>query len=91
MVPLTLELDGNEERIEVEVPDVNEELLFGVRRQKASSLDIKVFKFHETTPKASLKFGLAYRMENNKATFTSEPNKSMFNVMEGHGMHSVVA
>ena len=87
MIPLILELDGNEERIEAEVPDVNEELLFGVRRQKASSLDIKVFKFHETTPKASLKFGLAYRMENDKATFTSEPNQSMFNVMEGHGMH----
>ncbi|MEZ6939026.1 ATP-binding protein [Aeromonas sp. S12(2024)] len=87
MVPLTLKLDGNEERIEVEIPDVNENLLFGVRRQKANNLDIKVFTFHETTSNTSLKFGLAYRMENNKATFTSAPNKSMFDVMEGHGIH----
>ncbi|MCG9770563.1 ATP-binding protein [Pseudoalteromonas piscicida] len=88
MVPLTIILDGTEEHIEAEVPDVNEELLFGVRRQKANSLGIKVFNYKKSTPQTSIAFGLAYREEDGKATFTATPNNGMHSVMEGHGIHT---
>lgn len=82
MVPLILELDGTEERFKSDPPDVNAETLHGVRRQKAESLGIKVFQHRGETEQTSLSLGMAYRMENGKATFMAEPDIPMASVIE---------
>lgn len=87
MVPVTIIWDGIEEHFDAEVPDVNENLLFGVRRQKAKSLDVRVFNYKESTSQTSLAFGLAYRVVSDKATFTVGLSNGMHSVMEGPGIH----
>jgi Histidine kinase-, DNA gyrase B-, and HSP90-like ATPase len=82
MVPLILELDGTEERFKSDPPDVNAETLHGVRRQKAESLGIKVFQHRGETEQTSLSLGIAYRMENGKATFMAKPGIPMYSVIE---------
>lgn len=83
MVPLTLVLDGVEEPLGADVPDVGEEVLFGVRRGAAEELGIKVFQYRRATPRLDLAFGLAYRMGNDRAMFLAEPGSSMLSVIGG--------
>ncbi|RMK82239.1 ATP-binding protein [Pseudomonas aeruginosa] len=83
MVPLVLVLDGVEAPLGADVPDVNEEILFGVRRRAAEGLGIKVFPYRGATPRIDLAFGLAYRIENGRATFMAEPGCSMLSVIGG--------
>lgn len=81
MVPLTLVLDGVEEPLGADVPDVSEEVLFGVRRRAAEDRGIKVFQYKGATPRTALALGLAYRMGDGRATFMAEPGTSMLSVI----------
>lgn len=83
MVPLTLVLDGIEESLGADVPDISEEAMFGVRGQAAEKLGIKLFQYRGATSQTSLAFGLAYRMSNGRATFTAGPGNPMFNATGG--------
>lgn len=83
MVPLALVLDGAEEYLDANVPNINEEVLFGVRRRKAKDLEIKIFQYRETTPRTELAFGLAYRMIDGRATFMAVQEQSMLALIGG--------
>lgn len=83
MVPLTLALDGVEEPLGADVPDVSEEVLFGVRRRAAEDLGIKVFLYRGATPCTALSFGLAYRLENSRATFKIGQESSVLSIVDG--------
>jgi hypothetical protein len=83
MVPLELELDGIEETIGPDVPDVGEEVLFGVRRRTAEDLGIKIFQYRKITSRIELAFGLTYRMKRDRATFIAEPGSSMLSITGG--------
>lgn len=86
MVPVIIALDGDKEHLKSDPPDVDAETLHGVRRLKAESIGIRVFQYRGETQQTSLSFGLAYRMENGRATFMAEPNTPMASVMGGHGL-----
>ncbi|WP_369324413.1 ATP-binding protein [Burkholderia cepacia] len=81
MVPLLLVLDGREELLGADVPDVTEEALFGVRLRAARDLEINVFQYRGGRPRTALAFGLAYRMEGGRATFTAKPGITMLSVL----------
>ncbi len=81
MVPLVIVLDEVEESLDANVPDVSKEILFGVRHRAAEKLGIKIFQYRAGTPRTELALGLAYRMEDSRATFMAEPETSMLNVI----------
>lgn len=83
MVPLTLVFDEVETPLGPDVPDVSDEALFGVRRRAAENLGIKVFRYRGATSRTSIAIGLAYRMENGRATFMAEPGRSMLSLISG--------
>lgn len=83
VVSLTIILDGVAEVLDSDVPNVTDEVLFGVRGHGAKKLGIEVFHYRGTTTNTSLAFGLAYRMEDGRATFMAEPGRSMLSVVNG--------
>jgi len=85
MVPTTLVMDGEEKYLGQDVPDVTEDSLFSVRRQAAEALGVKLFKYKGSTRRIEMNFGLAYRIQNGRATFTSKPGLPMLNVIDHIG------
>lgn len=83
MIPLKLVLDGVEESLTADVPQVNEDDLFGVRRRAAEDMGLKIFQYRDATLRTALAFGLAYRMEDGRATFMAEPARSVLGMMSG--------
>lgn len=83
MVPMVLVLDDSEEILGSNLPDVTDNDLFGVRRDAAKASGVKAFRYQGCTGKAAMSFGLAYRIENGRASFTSGPGMAMFEVIDG--------
>ncbi|WP_333873516.1 HD domain-containing protein [Methylobacter sp.] len=83
MMPLTLVLDGVDENLGADVPDVSEEILFGVRHHTAEDLGIKIFQYRGATSRTELAVGLAYRMGDGRATFMAKPGIPMLSVISG--------
>ncbi|MDV7212467.1 HD domain-containing protein [Azotobacter beijerinckii] len=82
MVPLILVLDGAEEIVGDDIPDIDDNTLFGVRRLRAKELGVKVFHYRAKSAGASISYGLAYRIEGGLATFMPEPGVPMLSVLE---------
>lgn len=82
MVPLTLVLDGAEEKIDKTLPNIDEATLFGVRRLKAKDLGVKHFNYSADLADASVSFGLAYRIDGESTTFTAEPDLPLYGVLQ---------
>ncbi|SDC49394.1 HD domain-containing protein [Paraburkholderia lycopersici] len=83
MVPLTISFDDAHEHIDAVLPEVNGQVLFGVRQPAAEDLGIKVFQYKDETESTRLSLGLAYRMEKGRATFMAAAGQSILGMMGG--------
>ncbi|WP_410751617.1 ATP-binding protein [Citrobacter sp. U14242] len=91
MIPLTIVLDETEERIDSNIPRIDEVALFGVRRLKAKQLGIRIFDYSANSADVFVSYGFAYREDGESITFMAEPGSPMFSVKEDfHASQSAV-
>ncbi|WP_159389515.1 ATP-binding protein [Pseudomonas sp. S34] len=91
MVPLTIVLDETEERIDSDMPRIDEVALFGVRRLKAKELGVKIFNYCAKSADVVVSYGFAYREDGESTTYMAEPGTPMYSVIENfHTSQSAV-
>jgi len=83
VIPLTLIFDGQREILQTTLPDVSDADLLGTRLPAKDANNLHVFRFQGRTPNTELAFGLAYRSQDNRATFLGSPDSSVMSFLGG--------
>jgi hypothetical protein len=83
-VPVTFVLDGKETHVPNGVPDVSVQDVMGGRIRLMNDLGVQVFQWRGEASDLEVTLGLAYRMENGKATFLARPSFSLMSEIGGY-------
>jgi len=76
-VPLTFTLDATEVSISSEVPDVSVKDVVGDRSRLMDDCGVQFFQWRGEANGTEVTLGVAYRLENGKATFLMNPSSSL--------------
>lgn len=79
--PVTFMLDGAETAVPKRLPDIGAKDVLGDRSRVIDDHDVRIFSWRGETDGVEVSLGLAYRMENGKATFLADPTNSLMNVI----------
>jgi hypothetical protein len=79
--PVTFVLDGTETRVPKRLPDMGIKDVIGERSRVVDDYDVRLFQWRGEADGVEVSLGLAYRMENGKATFLADPTSSLMNVI----------
>jgi Histidine kinase-, DNA gyrase B-, and HSP90-like ATPase len=79
--PVTFVLDGAETHVPKRLPDISVRDVMGERSRVMDDHDVRLFRWRGEANGVEVSLGLAYRMENDKATFMANPTSSLMNVI----------
>ncbi len=82
-VPVTFILDETETHVAKHVPDISVEDVMGERSRVMDEHGVQLFRWRGEANGLELALGIAYRMENDKATFLVNPSASVMTVIGG--------
>jgi hypothetical protein len=82
--PVTFVLDGAEMQVPKCLPDIEVKDVMGERSRVMDDHDVCLFRWRGEANGIEVSLGLAYRMENDKATFMANPTSSLMNVIGSH-------
>lgn len=81
--PVSFVLDGLETQIPNATPDVSVKDVFGERGRVMDDQGIRLFQWRGEAKGLEVALGIAYRMENGKASFLVQPSTSLMQVIGG--------
>jgi Histidine kinase-, DNA gyrase B-, and HSP90-like ATPase len=85
-VSVTFTLDGVETKVPAEVPNVSVKDVMGQRGRLMNDLGLQLYQWRGIANDLEVTLGIAYRMEDGKATFLVQPESSVSLVMS-NGIH----
>lgn len=83
-IPVTLVIDSQEIQVPMAVPDVSDTDILGARNRVMEELGVQIFRWRGSLGETELTLGLAYRMEDGRATFLADPSSSLMTAIGGH-------